>query len=145
MPTGFVQTDGGRRDAGFTGAAGDCAARAIAIATGLPYREAYDRINAFAAQEAPGRGRRRGRSSTRTGVHMVTMQRIMHSLGWRWVSTMGIGTGMTTHLNARELPSGRIIVRLSRHFAAVIDGVIHDTHDCSRGGRRGVYGYWVSK
>jgi hypothetical protein len=24
----------------------------------------------------------------------------------------------------------------------VIDGVIHDTHDCSRGGTRCVYGYW---
>jgi len=24
----------------------------------------------------------------------------------------------------------------------VLDGVIHDTHDPSRGGRRCVYGYW---
>jgi hypothetical protein len=31
---------------------------------------------------------------------------------------------------------------VSRHAVAVIDGVIHDTYDCSRGGKRCVYGYW---
>jgi len=25
----------------------------------------------------------------------------------------------------------------------VIDGVLHDTHDCSRDGTRCVYGYWL--
>jgi hypothetical protein len=25
----------------------------------------------------------------------------------------------------------------------VIDGVLHDTHDCTRGGTRCVYGYWI--
>jgi hypothetical protein len=30
----------------------------------------------------------------------------------------------------------------SRHLVAVIDGVIHDTHDCSRDGTRCVYGYF---
>jgi hypothetical protein len=56
---------------------------------------------------------------------------------------MAVGSGCKVHLRADELPSGRLIVRVSHHFAAVIDGVIHDTHDCSRGGTRCVYGYWV--
>jgi len=29
-----------------------------------------------------------------------------------------------------------------RHLTAVIDGVIHDTHDPSRDGTRSVYGYY---
>jgi hypothetical protein len=33
-------------------------------------------------------------------------------------------------------------VVLSRHYAAVIDGVLHDVVDCSRGGTRCVYGYY---
>ena len=41
-----------------------------------------------------------------------------------------------------ELPEGRIICNLSRHYAAVIDGVLHDTYDSTRNGNRCVYGYW---
>jgi hypothetical protein len=55
---------------------------------------------------------------------------------------MQIGSGCNTHLKADELPSGRLVCNVSRHAVAVIDGVIHDTHDCSRGGKRCVYGYW---
>ena len=39
-------------------------------------------------------------------------------------------------------PRGVIIVAISKHYTAVIDGVIHDMHDPSRGGTRCVYGYW---
>jgi hypothetical protein len=55
---------------------------------------------------------------------------------------MQIGSGCQVHLAADELPPGRIIVRLSKHYAAVVDGVLHDTHDCSRDGTRCVYGYF---
>ena len=37
---------------------------------------------------------------------------------------------------------GRLIVAVSRHYCAVIDGVIHDLYDPSRNGTRCVYGYW---
>jgi hypothetical protein len=70
----------------------------------------------------------------------------------------------------RELPAGRLVVSVSKHYTAVLDGVIHDTHDPQRdasvvrpdrgeplaagerrvpGGqvvktaRRCVYGYWI--
>lgn len=42
-----------------------------------------------------------------------------------------------------ELPHGRLVVMLSRHAAAVIDGVLHDTYQDDRGGTRCVYGYWI--
>ena len=35
-------------------------------------------------------------------------------------------------------------IRLSKHITAVVNGVIHDTYDPSRGGSRCVYGVWYS-
>ncbi len=137
----WVYNDGGRADAGYRGEAGDCACRALSIATGMGYQEAYDLINRFAKTERVGK-RKKSISSARKGVYTATFRRIMESLGWKWEATMRIGTGCRTHLKADELPKGHIICNVSRHFVAVVDGVINDTYDCSRGGTRCVYGYW---
>ena len=40
--------DGGRKDAGFKGRAGDCVTRAIAIASGLPYKKVYNDLTDLA-------------------------------------------------------------------------------------------------
>jgi len=58
---------------------------------------------------------------------------------------MAIGQGCRVHLRADELPAGRLIVVVSSHLVAVIDGVIHDTYDPSRNGNRCVYGYFKRK
>lgn len=136
----FVEDDGGRAAAGYRGQAGDCAVRAAAIATGWDYEDVYQSINLAAQDERP-RGSRK-RSNARTGVWPGTLGKVLAVDGFEWVPTMGIGTGCTVHLSSDELPSGRLVVRVSRHFAAVIDGVLHDTHDCSRDGLRCVYGFW---
>lgn len=133
--------DGGRQAAGFKGKTGDCVTRAIAIATGLPYREVYDRINAVAKTERRTK-RRKNKSSARTGVHRVTYDKLLVELGWTWTPTMKIGQGCKVHLREDELPPGRLIVSVSRHLVAVIDGVAHDTSDPTRGGSRCVYGFW---
>jgi hypothetical protein len=138
----FVHNDGGRAAAGFKGKAGDCATRAAAIATGRPYREVYDALNSLAAFERLGK-RRKTKSSSRKGVHRDTFREYMGNIGWRWVPLMQIGSGCTVRLNQLEVPTGRIVVSLSRHFAAVIDGVLHDAYDCSRDGTRCIYGYYV--
>jgi hypothetical protein len=137
----FQFDDGGRAAAGFKGQAGDCVTRAIAIATGKPYQEVYDQINETARSERPSK-RKRGKSNARTGVHKDVIRQYLEALGWEWTPTMQIGSGCKVHLRADELPPGRLIVNLSRHSAAVIDGVLHDTHDCSRDGTRCVYGYF---
>ena len=139
----YVYDDGGRKAAGFKGGAGDCAARAIAIATGLPYRQVYDGLNAIAKTER-FRGKRKGKSSNaRTGVYVETVHKyLVGELGWRWTPYMHIGSGCTKHVRQDELPTGRMVLNLSRHFAAVIDGTLHDTYDCSREGTRCVYGWW---
>lgn len=123
--------DGGRAAAGFKGETSDCVCRAIAIATGKPYTDVYADLNALGALERKGK-RRRGMSSARTGVYKPTYRRYLESLGWSFVPTMGIGTGCRVHLTDGELPMGRLIVAVSKHLTAVIDGVIHDTHDPQR-------------
>lgn len=138
----FVRNDGGRARAGFKGSAsGDCVTRAIATAAGLPYEEVYNALNLAAEGERPRSGKRR--SNARTGVLRRTYEPYLLGLGFRWVSTMAIGQGCKVHLRASELPAGRLVVRVSRHLCAVIDGVVHDTTDPSRGGKRCVYGYYV--
>ncbi len=131
---------GGRVAAGYRGTAGDCAVRAAAIVTGLPYQEMYDAINEAAKRERPRGGK--NRSSARNGVWPRTLGAVIAQHGFVWTPTMHIGSGTTVHLRADELPAGRIVARVSKHFTAVIDGVIHDTHDPSRDGTRAVYGYW---
>ena len=42
---------------------------------------------------------------------------------------MAIGSGCKVHLADSELPFGRLVVSVSKHYTAVIDGVVHDTHD----------------
>ena len=111
----FVHDDGGRAEAGFKGTANDCGVRALAIATGRPYKEVYDLVNEYCAKEKPSKTRR-GISSSRTGLHTVTMRKICEDLGAIWVPTMAIGSGTTIHVNAEELPvGGRYILRVSKH------------------------------
>jgi hypothetical protein len=155
----FIQDDGGRADAGFKGSAGDCVARSIAIASGRPYGEVYARL---AAGRGSQRATKRSGKKSRSARNGINTQRkwfkdYMAELGFRWIPTMGIGTGCTVHLAAGELPVGRLIVAVSKHYTAVIDGEVHDTHDPQRttieiGAVEGVpyrkeyercvYGYW---
>ena len=138
----WVHDDGGRAAAGYKGEAGDCVTRAIAIATGLPYQAVYVGLNVAAQGERRSK-RKRGTSSARQGVYKPTLRKYIAAMGWTWTPTMHIGQGCTVHLKASELPGGRVIVSLSKHVTAIIDGVIHDTHDPARDGTRCVYGYWT--
>ena len=133
----FKYNDGGRAAAGFSGKASDCVVRAIAIASGKSYREIFDAINYLADNECFDG------SDAEHGVHKKLERDYLKSLGWIWTPTMGIGTGCKVHLKDGELPMGNLIVQVSKHLVAVIDGVINDTHDCSRNGTRCVYGYFT--
>lgn len=140
----WVYDDGGRSRYFKAEGVGDCAARAIAIATGRDYKEVYDDLNRLAKSERVGK-RKRGVSSSRNGVYRQTFRKLMESYGWKWHPTMGIGTGCRVHVREDELPSGRLVLSLSGHLTAVVDGVLHDTYDCSRGGTRCVYGYFAEE
>jgi hypothetical protein len=154
-----IITDGGRRAAGFRGDAGDCVTRAVTIASGRPYAEVYAALAAGTAkQRRTKHGRNSGKRTARNGISVTRQwfKDYMDGLGFVWVPTMQIGSGCRVHLADGELPMGRLVVSVSKHYTAVIDGVIHDTHDPQREessihhpdgtvtivGGRCVYGYW---
>ena len=142
----FNYNDGGREGAGYKGNAGDCVCRAIAIATGRPYQEVYDRLAVGnETQRITKRsGKNHGKRTARNGISTKRkwFKDYMQELGFEWFPTMGVGTGCKVHLKPEELPQGRLVVAVSKHYTAVIDGVINDTYDCSRGGTRCVYGFY---
>lgn len=139
----FTKDDGGRADAGFRGAAGDCVCRSIAIATGLPYRDVYARLAAGNAAERQTKrsGRSSGKRSARNGIRTGRkwFKDYMAELGFVWVSTSGIGQQAAV-LGEMALPSVPVILSQRKHFRAVVDGVVRDTY-APRAGER-VYGYW---
>jgi hypothetical protein len=145
----YQHDDGGRAAAGWKGKndVGDCAVRAVAIASQLPYNDVYEAMRKANAQYSSRRNRvareigRRG-TTPRNGMFKEVMHELMPTLGFVWVPTMFVGQGCKVHVRADELPAGRLVLALSRHYAAFIDGVLHDTYDCSRDGTRCVYGYY---
>lgn len=139
----FLYDDGGRASTGYKGTAGDCAVRAISIATGQSYQKVYDDLNQIIKTSRQTKIARD--SSARNGIHRRFYQTYLEKLGWKWVPTMTIGSGCKIHLKKEELPSGRVIAQVSKHLVTLIDGIIHDTYDCSRNGTRCVYGYFVKE
>lgn len=154
----FKYNDGGRSETGYKGDAGDCVVRAVAIATGQPYQAVYEALGEGMRTQRSTR-RTRSKASARNGVSVRRkwFKDYMASLGWKWTPTMQIGSGCKVHLTDGELPMGRLIVAVSKHYVAVLDGVIHDTYDPQREthwvstvdgvqitgiSRRCVYGYW---
>lgn len=143
----FVFDDGGREASGYKGKTGDCVARAVAIATGKTYQEVYDFLaNGNATQRKTKRSAKSsGKESAAYGIQTRRkwFNDYMESLGFKWTPAMAIGSGCKVHLKDGELPKGRLVVNVSKHMVAVIDGVIHDTFDPSRDGTRCVYGYYA--
>tara|TARA_R110002020_G_scaffold73765_2_gene189221 strand:+ start:230 stop:715 length:486 start_codon:yes stop_codon:yes gene_type:complete len=147
----FKYNDGGRKEAGRKGDTGDCVTRAIAIVSGIPYQEVYDVLAEGNFNQRKSKYEKTYKSDDykrpRSASQGITTRRkwfkdYMVSIGFKWTPTMQIGSGCKVHLKADELPKGKIIARVSKHYTAMIDGVINDTYDCSREGTRCVYGYW---
>jgi hypothetical protein len=142
----WLYDDGGRWDAGYRPRhVGDCVCRAIAIATERPYGEVYEELFAEIGWSPGNKGRKDkdGLIRPRADNEREALRHYLEERGWGWTPTMQIGSGCKVHLLHYELPPGRLIVSVSVHLVAVIDGVIHDTGDCSRYGRRCVYGYFA--
>ena len=143
--------DGGREQAGFKGGAGDCVVRSIAIAAKLPYIQVYEDLRNANQSYAELRNDRLAKrlnnkgASPRNGNHRNVFHDYIVGLGFEWVPTMKVGAGCQVHLRPNELPGGTLIVKVSKHLTAIVDGVIHDTHDPSRRGNRCVYGYYIKK
>ena len=126
----YVYNDGGRADAGYKGSAGDCGARAMAIALDLYYQAAYDEL-AQANKEA-GRPR-----SARNGIMKDVYSKVLERHGWVWHPAPKF-VGRKAY--ASDMPEGTVIARMAGHFVCIIDGVVQDTFDCSH---KMVYGFWA--
>lgn len=101
----YVYNDGGRSASGYSGKAGDCVCRSIAS----------QHVTAFTRRA-------------------TWFKQLMSRLGFKWTPTMTIGSGCTVHLKDGELPQGRLVVSVSKHYTAVIDGTINDSHNPSERG-----------
>jgi hypothetical protein len=147
----FQPNDGGREAAGFKGGAGDCVVRSIAIAADLPYLQVYEDLRLANERYAQLKNDRLAKrlaikgASPRNGNHRNVFHDYILAQGFDWVPTMKVGAGCQVHLCPDELPAGVVIAKVSKHLTAIIDGVIHDTHDPSRGGKRCVYGYYIKR
>lgn len=171
----FIYDDGGRANCGFKGKVGDCVTRSISIVTQRPYSQVYAELALINSKMRKTKRRvaTTGQATASHGIYTNSQlfKDYMRGLGFRWVPCMKVGQGCKVHLADNELPNGRLIVAVSRHYTAVIDGVIHDTGNPQRDksyifepdrgqelksnqgrnengvwteiGGRCVYGYWI--
>jgi hypothetical protein len=132
----WIENDGGRSKSGLRRAdysAGDCVVRAISIATGEPYREVWEAMqagmfgHAMIAHYMPGNYKRRPnfrRGAPDRGVPSEVYRPYLERRGWGYTRING-------RLSPERLPFGRLVLETRDHLVAVIDGVIHDLGDCS--------------
>jgi len=139
MQNDFIYDDGGRAEAGYRAkGVGDCVPRAIAIATGTPYKKvlgdlylqqkilywnAYSRSNPHPTQ----------------GTHPAVYGKYLEGLGWKRVYPKGKLRFRKDNLPKRK----KVIVQLDSHLAAVIDGKLRDTYESSKQGEKFIRGYWI--
>lgn len=130
----YTYNDGGRAAAGFQGKTGDCVTRAVAIASGLPYHEVYAAMAEGTGAQRKSKRTPKRSATARLGINVKRQwfKDYMRSIGFVWVPTMRIGSGCKVHLTDGELPMGRLVVSVSKHYTTVIDGVVHDTWNPQR-------------
>jgi hypothetical protein len=138
----WVYDDGGQAESRRAGKPGDGVARAVAIATGVPYDIVASAWTGALKRTRPKARNDGSRPGTRTGTPTAALRLFLCEAGWVWTPSMHVGTRTRVHLRADELPAGWLIARLLGQVVAVCDGVSYDTTDPTRGGARCVYGYW---
>lgn len=149
----WIYDDGGRSKYFKGSNVGDCVTRSIAIATGIDYKEIYDRLKELCKQSKKYSSQ--ASKLVRQGTPMPIVKKYLEEeLGWKWVSTIDTQTKARMHLVESEIPNGVFIARLSKHLVCVKDKVIYDTYNSSEktyydffdnlvtNNERCVYGYW---
>lgn len=128
----YVKTDGGKAEAGYKTKT-DCGIRAMAIACGIPYVEARKHLKAASKKGKMGSG------AIAKGIYKEDMDVALKQFGFVWKSAPKFEGRKARY---SDLPNGRIVTRMARHFAAVVDGVLLDSWDSSE---KMVYGYWIKE
>lgn len=104
---------------------GYCGVRALAIATGMEWKEVEKLLKPFVSAPLSG------------GILKSEYDACLKSIGWHWVQAPKLEGRKA---KAEDLPSGTYIARQAKHFVCVIDGDCHDIWDCTH---KMVYGYWA--
>ena len=149
---GYVENDGGRKDAGFKGKTGDCVVRAIAIVIatdntdgnhnhlGEVYQDVYRTMaqemdkhgfvstgNGYQQKPKTGAKGAKARTLKRPGEKALKIQQdVLQKFGFR-KAPLGSGS-RPTYSEAFER-YGPCIVSTTRHMAAIVDGALHDLFD----------------
>ena len=129
--TMYIRNDGGRKAAGFKGNR-DCGIRAVAIACEIPYKEAQRLLREYSRKGRLGSG------AIARGIYKEDMSAALASLGWSWRPAPKLEGRKARYGDLP--PQGRYIARMARHYAAVLDGDLHDDWNSSS---KMVYGYWA--
>jgi hypothetical protein len=125
----YKYNDGGREEAGFKSKS-DCGIRAVAIACDMSYNESRKLLKEYAKRGKQGNGQ------ISNGIYKEDMDAALRSIGWKWFSAPKFEGRKARY---KDIPGGRFIARMAKHYAAVIDGDLLDSWDSSD---KMVYGYW---
>lgn len=128
----YIYTDGGRAEAGFKTQT-DCGIRAMAIACNIPYKEARK-----ALREASKKGKM-GSGAIARGIYKEDMQAALSAYGFVHKKAPKFEGRKARYT---DLPKGRIVAHMAKHFAAVVDGNLCDAWDSSS---KMVYDYWIKE
>lgn len=132
IPT--VMDDGGRQAAGLRGHTGDCAVRACAIATGVPYKDLYD------AFKKKNPGNVKGIPNYGRGTPLSFCHVFLNTRGFEWFPIRQEIGKSSPRFNTASLPMGTIVVSVPRHMVCVVDHVAYDTFALPPS--TPVIGYW---
>lgn len=125
----YIENDGGRKAAGFKAKSNDCAIRSLSIAANIEYKEAMMLIKEFSAKG------KKGNKAIANGVYREDFDAALRSIGWQWHQAPKFEGRKARYSDI----DGIAILRMAKHFAAVVNGELHDTWDSSG---KMVYGYW---
>lgn len=126
----YVYTDGGRVEAGLKTKT-DCGIRAMAIACNISYIEARKVL-----KEVSKSGKL-GSAAIARGIYKEDMEVALKRYGFVRKSSPKFKGRKARY---SDLPKGRIVAHMAKHFAAVIDGTLYDSWDSSG---KMVYDYWI--
>ena len=126
----YIYNDGGRSQYFKGKNAGDCVARAMAIALQLDYKTCYDELARANAETG-------GKKTARNGLYRKTYERVLKRHGWIWHAAPKFEGRKACFY---DMPKGRLIMRMAGHVSALVDQEINDTFDCSQ---KMVYGYFA--
>lgn len=128
----YIYTDGGRAEAGMKTKT-DCGIRAMAIACNIPYTEARKVL-----KEVSKNGKM-GSAAIARGIYKEDMEAALSKYGFVRKSAPKIEGRKARYY---DLPKGRIVAHMAKHFAAVVDGNLCDAWDSSG---KMVYDYWIQE